>query len=155
MRVRFAPTPCSSPESESGASTSCGSSCNSTFCNHPRVVRRQRSRNSVPVVLPSCMKSTMQSLPRAMSERLSRSSEKSKARKWRTVTVPLLKDMCLDVLMHNVIIIYCLFIACFYYRSESLLLKIFVVTARIKRLILVVLNTKFAVHTILNKLRLE
>lgn len=107
MRVRFAPTPCSSSESESGASISY-ESCNSTYCKHTRVVRRQRSRNSAPVVLPSCMKSTMPRLPRAMSERLPRSSEKSKARKWRTVTVPLLKDLCLDILIHNVIIIYCI-----------------------------------------------
>lgn len=121
MRVRFAPTPCSSSESESDASISCGSSCNSTYCKQPRIIRRQQSRNSAPTVLPSCMKSTMPSLPRAMSERLPRSSEKSKARKWRTVTVPLLKDLCLDILMHNVIIIYCLFMAWFYYRLEILL----------------------------------
>lgn len=105
MRVRFAPTPRSSPESIDSSA----SSCHSTYCQS-HVSRRQRCRHSAPAALQwstenlqSSKAKMPPSLPRSLSERLSSNSSK-KIRRWRPASVCRLKDLCLDVLINNVIL---------------------------------------------------
>lgn len=80
MRVRFAPTPRSSPEYECSSSTACDSSC----CTEGS--RRQRARHSAPAVL----------------QLYSKIIKSKKMKRRRPVVVATLKDLCLDVLVHNV-----------------------------------------------------
>lgn len=81
QRVRFAPTPRSSSESEAYSSCSCEDIC----CRSPRVTRRQRDRHSAPAALPSLGRS----LPRVVKRK-------------RPKVVRQLKDICLDTLTKNV-----------------------------------------------------
>lgn len=96
-KVRFAPTPRSSSDS---LDSSC--SCDST--SSCRLIRRQRKRQSAPVMSTAKVKLVLRSSSARLPERFG---------KRRGMPAPTLRDLCLNVLLSNVItFIFICFVVC-------------------------------------------